>query len=256
MRSLLLLLALSPFALFASDEVPDMSAYRNLKIDYSVYEKAALSREKDEKILLSTALNSAQLFSEKGKFSRAPSWKSLEDLQERFEHIRDDRFLGHPQSPRRIPWMYPHDGCYARAAMVNRLAFRMYIPIPRKVFAFGNLRVKTKNAKAGVVGWWYHVAPIVEVQGSKYVLDPSIEPKHPLPLKDWLSRMGNPNKIKVSICETGTYTPGDSCTKETDGMELRAERAEETFLKREQESLKKMGRNHARELGDVPPWKN
>ena len=120
-----------------------------------------------------------------------------------FEAIRDGKILKDNQQSRRITWRYPHDGCYARAALVNKEIFQKFIPIPQKIFAFGNLRVQTSNSNRGVIGWWYHVGPVVEVNHEKYVLYPAIEPTKPLQLKEWLGRMGILSKIKISICNTG-----------------------------------------------------
>jgi hypothetical protein len=251
--TLLLLLSLIPFATHASESI---LAYRHLKTDYSVYEQRALSKELDDKILRKTPLNTARYFSDT-KVPPATHWRSLEDLQIRFEEIRDERFLTTPDDPdflRRISWLYPKDGCFTRAALFNRSAFRKFIPIPKKVFAFGNLRVKTPNSLRGVVGWWYHVAPIVQVGDAKYVLDPSIEATRPLELREWLERMGTPEKIKVSICDTGTYSPTDNCDKETDGLELRAEKTAKHYLALEKRELAKLRRNYEKELGERPPW--
>lgn len=251
--TLLLLLSLFPVATYASENI---SAYRHLKTDYSVYEQRALSKELDDKILRTTPMNTARYYSEKN-ITNVTHWRSMEDLQIRFEEIRDERFLTTPENPdfpRRISWLYPKDGCFARAALANRSAFRKFIPIPKKVFAFGNLRVRTANSSRGVVGWWYHVAPIVQVGNTKYVLDPSIEATRPLTLKEWLERMGTPEKIKVSVCDTGTYSPGDNCEKETDGLELRAERTARHYLALEKRELLKLKRNYEKELGEEPPW--
>lgn len=252
------LLALPLFSLsaFALDE--NVSAYRNLKTDYAVYEQRALQKDFDLKILRTTPLNMARLYSEES-LPTPIAWRSVEDLQERFEAIRDERFIklpGEEDFPRRISWLYPKDGCFARAALFNRAAFRKFIPIPNKVFAFGNLKVKTPYAVRGVVGWWYHVAPIVRVGDTKYVLDPSIEATRPLTLKEWLERMGDPKRIKVSICGTGTYSPGDDCDKKTDGLELRAERTERHYLSLEERELKRLGKETISTLGDGPPWLN
>lgn len=254
MKSVLFLcLSLLPLATYAENE--NVSAYRNLKVDYSVYEKKVLQHD-SEKILRSTPLSVARIYSEKA-LPDITSWKSLEDLQERFEDIRDERFLttpARPDFPRRIAWLYPKDGCFARAALFNRTAFRKFIPIPQKVFAFGNLKVKTPFARSGVVGWWYHVAPIVEVGTTKYVLDPSIESTRPLKLKEWLERMGNPGAMKVAICDSGTYSPSDSCERKTDGIELRAEQVEKKYLSLEETELAKLGHESERSLGEEPPW--
>lgn len=202
---LLLLLYLSSSQVFALSSVRSHTfAYRSLKVDYSVYEKRALIQEKQKGLASSgnSALRASKIYSETSFTGKIVRWKSISDMQKRFEEIRDERFLflkSEPDFPRRISWLYPKDGCFVRAALFNRNAFRMFVPVPNKVFAFGNLRVKTVNAARGVVGWWYHVAPIVQVGEEKYVLDPSIDHDKPLPIKEWLSKMGNPSRIKVAI---------------------------------------------------------
>lgn len=251
-----LLLSLFTFSANALVETGNLSAYRPLHIDYSQYEQRALRDEGTQKFLGTSALRTARKYTEV-MLPEATPWSSVEVMQERFEKIRDSRFMTlsrEPDFPRRISWLYPKDGCFARAALFNRNAFQMFIPIPKKVFAFGNLRVKTSNARRGVVGWWYHVAPIVQVGETKYVLDPSIDHEKPLPLKDWLARMGKPERIKVAICNTGTYSPGSDCNKKTDGMELRALNTQKHYLQLEEQELRRMGRNAEDELGENPPW--
>jgi hypothetical protein len=239
---LILFLIFSQVYAFDSD-----SAYRNEAVDYTIYEQRAL---KAHNLSLSrtrgrrSPLTVARKF-EPSTLPATTNWKSLDVMQKRFERIRDERFLPWKQNPgilRRSSWFYPDDGCFARAALANRNIFRWFHPVPDKIFVFGNLRVKTSNSPRGAVGWWYHVAPIVEVNQEKYVLDPSIEFSRPLPLVEWLSRMGNPDKMKVAICASGTYSPGSDCEEETHGMELRAERAQQYYLDLEWLRLKRLGR--------------
>lgn len=233
------------------------SAYREPDTDFSHY----IQDEGDEiqnRALTETPLRTAKKFIPENELPKATSWANKELLQERFEKLRDMRFLDWKKRegfPRRLSWMFPDDGCFARAALVNRNAFREYIPIPKKVFAFGNLRVETDNSPRGVVTWWYHVAPIVEVDSVKYVLDPALEPSRPLKLQEWVELMGTPEKMKVSICDSGTYFPRDNCNKESDGMELRAEKAQAYYLNLEWKRLERLGRDAEIELGEAPPWK-
>lgn len=253
MKLFLFLIAFSSTQVMAEKEI---SAYRNPKKDYTFYEKRVLRSLSKEKMLRLSPLGSARAF-RNGEFPSVTQWRSALDMQERFEEARDMRFLktGRGQSfLRRISWLYPHDGCYTRAALFSRNMFRLFVPIPDKVFAFGNLRVKTPNHQYGYATWWFHVASIVEVEKKKYVLDPAIEPKHPLPLEEWLRRMGDPQKIKVSICNSGASAPTSDCMSESDGMELTAVQQQKYFLDLEWNLLKKLGRNPERELGDHPPW--
>jgi hypothetical protein len=240
---------------WASSDNP--SAYREPDTHFSHYIQD-FNDEIQNRSLVETPLRLSKKFIPENELPKATAWTNKELLQERFEKLRDMRFLNWKRGeefPRRLSWMFPDDGCYARAALFNRNAFREFIPIPKKVFAFGNLRAETDNSPRGVVTWWYHVAPIVEVDSVKYVLDPALEPNHPLELKEWLDLMGTPEKIKVSICSSGTYTPSDNCSKESDGLELRAERAQAYYLNLEWKRLERLGRQAEVELGDSPPWK-
>lgn len=237
---ILLLCLLSINTTFAQDHA-ELSAHRDLEVDYSLYqgpiEKTAVKR---------SPLNTAKLYNEV-TLPKATSWASIEVMQSRFESLREDRFLiwkVKPEAQRRLTWFYPDDGCFARASLAMRSLFRLYAPLASKVFAFGNLRVKTKNSPRGAVGWWFHVAPIVEVKGVKYVLDPSIEFGAPLTLKDWLTRMGNPAKMKVSICNSGAYAPSSNCDKKSDGIETRAEIAEQHYLGLEWKRMVELKREH------------
>lgn len=221
------------------------SARRKLGKDFLSYQKQFERKFSNYELKHSgkSALRSAVRYSE-GFTSETTRWKP-ENLQARFETIRDAKYLIWRQKPevmRRASWLYPDDGCWTRAAIAIRTAFQQFYPLPGKVYAFGNLRVKTKNSPRGVVGWWYHVAPIVSVNEEKYVLDPAIEWSRPLTLKEWLGRMGKPEKIKVAICSSGTYSPGDGCKKETNGLEIGAERVQQSYLGLEWKRMVKLNR--------------
>lgn len=246
MRKGFVIFILSSFVSQLAHSYDPVLAYRKLDKDYTLYEARAFAHAgpDEEKERRKTPLGISKKYDE-AILPKATAWKSMEVLQKRFEAMRDAKFLVWRQRPevlRRASWLYPDDGCFARAALANRNLFRWFHPVPNKVFAFGNLRVKTSNSPRGAVGWWYHVAPIVEVKKVKYVLDPAIEPSRPLILKEWLSRMGVPEKIKVAICGSGTYSPGDNCEKETEGLELRAERAQQYYLTKEWQRLVRLGR--------------
>lgn len=189
---------------------------------------------------------------------KATEWENTTVMTQRFESFRDLRFMttpSKPNFPRRSSWMYPDDGCFARAALAVRNLMQMSVDAPKKVFAFGNLVVQTANSPSGSVSWWYHVAPLVEVAGQKYVLDPAIYPAGPLKLEEWLAKMSNsPQDIEVAVCESGAYTPGDDCKKVSDGVESNAEADQVSYLEYEWDRLVELNRNPDEELGDNPPW--
>lgn len=189
---------------------------------------------------------------------KVTEWESVEVMNERFKRIRDLRFLRERDRPdflRRISWLYPDDGCYARSQLSNLNFADWEIPVPDKVFAFGDLAVDTPNSPHGSVSWWYHVAPIVQVQGVKYVLDPAIEPTRPLTLDEWLERQNSePGEVKVSICRSGTYSPYSVCSRRIMETQTSALRDQIRLLGYEWERLEELGRDPERELGHEPPW--
>ncbi len=206
----------------------EMSAVRDPQKESEFYEEKFLGPKRFERSTGGSAHGRSQVSPEES-LPLSQHW-SPGTLQARFEMMRDFPIVDGKWTP---SWRYPEDGCYARASMANKTAFHQFFPLPGKVFAFGNLTVQTSFSPRGSVSWWYHVAPVVEVDGEKYVLDPAIEFTRPLSLKEWLGRMGDPSRIKVSFCGSGTYVPSDSCDKETDGLELGALRSQRSYLKLE-----------------------
>ena len=96
-----------------------------------------------------------------------------------------------------IPFLYPDDGCWARAHEMCRLMIVMGHS-PRKVWIQGNLCVSTKNKPNCVVWWGWHVAPTLCVRGPKFfqtqtmVIDPSLFTT-PVSKATWKGVQGDPN---------------------------------------------------------------
>ncbi len=251
-----LILIFSASQVFAIDN--EYSATREPGTSYKAYmSRARALSEQDVIEKRVTPMGTSEHFGQ-ATLSEATVWESEEVMLERFKQFRDLRFLyeeDRPDFARRSSWMYPDDGCFARAALANRNLAQMNYPVPKKVFAFGDLYVESPNAQDGSVSWWYHVAPLVQIGSEKYVLDPAISPKAPLKLAEWLAKMNSdPASIEVAICESGTYTPGDDCTRVTDGEEKGAEADQSYYLRAEWQRLDSLGRDPVRELGEFPPW--
>jgi len=238
------------------------SPYRDPNISYKLYKWGAANSylaERSSNVYGKSAKQMAKLYNP-AQIPIVTEWNSEEELQSLFERVRDFRFTTTRHDPgflRRISWLYPDDGCYMRAAIANyNLHYYFGVTIPNKVFAFGDLTVKTPNTRTGATSWWYHVAPIVQVKGQFYVLDAAIEPRYPLKLQDWLSRMsgGQPNRLEVAVCGSGTYMPADDCSQISDRIEQRAHGDQPYFFELEWERLEELGRDPRKELGDEPPW--
>lgn len=195
---------------------------------------------------------------EKLDLQSLPKWDSLETLQLAFEMIRDFRFLNgisHPGFLRRDTWLYPDDGCYARAALAKQNLQDWGFPSVKKLFAFGNLHVMTKNSPDGAVNWWYHVVDAVLVNNRPYVLDPSIDPLRPLTLNEWRRQLGDQKTaITFAICSHNTYTPYDTCATPYPGDDSTALLDQLGFLDSEWDRLVALQRDPNFELGNQPPW--
>jgi hypothetical protein len=93
-----------------------------------------------------------------------------------------------------IPFLYPDDGCYARAHEMCRL-MRLQAIEAEKIWIFGNLHPDTSNHPDCAVGWWYHVAPTLQVNTAmgieKRVIDPSLM-SGPATEDDWRNRQADP----------------------------------------------------------------
>ena len=178
-----------------------------------------------------------------------------------FEYVRGNRELDDPTEPsflRRIPWLYPQDGCWIRASLAGQWAEREKYSSPHKLFIFGNLNVVTANSVAGKVTWWFHVvAAIRDSAGDLFVLDPAIHAAGPMKLKDWvLTMVADVKDAKLSLCSAHTYEPYDDCEATTAGAGLNAKSDITYYLTMERSELNELGRNVDDELGDLPPWKS
>lgn len=95
-----------------------------------------------------------------------------------------------------IPFLYPDDGCWARAHEMCRLMIGMGLS-PKKVWIDGNLHVATRNNPQCMVYWGWHVAPTLCVRGTelfssqRMVIDPSLFTT-PVTEAAWMAVQGDP----------------------------------------------------------------
>ncbi|MGZ8284720.1 MAG: protein-glutamine glutaminase family protein [Allosphingosinicella sp.] len=99
-----------------------------------------------------------------------------------------------------IPFLFPDDGCWARAHEMARLMIDLG-PVPRKVWISGNLHTLTRNNPNCFVGWGWHVAPTLCVRrrwlwfwwwwGTRMVIDPSMFTT-PVTVAAWKAAQGDP----------------------------------------------------------------
>lgn len=162
-----------------------------------------------------------------------PEWERREKLESAFQRIRDDRFIAlgdETAELRGISWSYFYDGCFARAAGAAAYLEEVGHRRPAKLFIFGDLTFE--SASSEVVSWWFHVAPVVSVNGTPYVLDPAIEPDRPLEVREWVMRLAyDPDQVQVSVCNPFTYMPDDLCYLSGPEAENRAEDELRDFIR-------------------------
>lgn len=125
-----------------------------------------------------------------------------------------------------IPFQYAWDGCHARAHKMCWVINNKFKYDTHKIFSIANdhvgewLCVQAQKWGGCCIRWWYHVAPLVNVNtpaGVKaYVFDPSMFDQ-PVLLSTWLHAQENPvcssgytaNVTKISLQPTSSYKPND-----------------------------------------------
>jgi hypothetical protein len=112
-----------------------------------------------------------------------------------------------------IPFLYPDDGCWARAHEMCRLMINLGLR-PRKVWIQGWLRVDTKNNPNCFVRWGWHVAPTLCVRGpslfqsQRMVIDPALFTT-PVSKATWKGIQGDPNATLTDTAASD-YLWGDA----------------------------------------------
>ncbi len=190
-------------------------------------------------------------------FSLVPVVATYDEMIHLFKVIRDTRFLymkGNPEFERRISWLYPDDGCFARAALSVMKLEQEHFLKPAKIFAFGDLRLETPYSPSGHVSWWYHVSTVVNYMGTIYVLDPSLNPDGPLLVDDWYTKMGDNAALSGVVCNASTYAPFDHCFQDSTVTEERILREGNSFLALEWKRISFLGFEPVSFLGNNPPW--
>lgn len=189
---------------------------------------------------------------------QAPIWSSEASNENVFAEIRDERFLQHDDFDRRISWLYPDDGCFMRAEMATNKLIEKSYPAPSKLFIFGELQTNTPNSTNGFVTWWYHVVPIYNVNGQAVVFDPSVDPKRPLPVMEFVQLINANNmpleSIEYAICSSHTVTPYDDCNAPSVQPPEKLINEMGYFLDLEWSRLEQLNRDPYQELGEAPPW--
>ncbi len=209
--------------------------------------------------LLAATVKNSQVAVAQADLSRVPVWSDA-NIKAHFDYSRDLRFQtasNNPNFQRRLTWLYPDDGCYARAELVCSKAAESGLTRPYKLFSFGNLAVRTTNHPNGQVSWWYHVVPVVKSASTNecLVLDAAIDPSKPLPWKDWLlKQVPALTSVKVTVADTNAYDPDSPVTGGANQVSTALSDQKYTFLQYEWDRQVALGRDPNKVLGANPPW--
>lgn len=194
-------------------------------------------------------------------FTQLDAWQNPDDIGKAFVQGRDDRFMSWQidsnDFPRRPTWLYPDDGCYARADVFrDHVKTKGFTETIYKLFVFGNLKVLTKNHPAGSVSWWYHVVPLIYDGVDAFVIDPAIDPSGPMLASDWAKSVNEngDSRISFAICSGITVGPYDACLKPKKDYAADSYVDQSGFFNSEWKRLISLQREPMIELGDLPPW--
>ena len=113
---------------------------------------------------------------------------------------------------RRGPWLYPANGCYAKAAHVSFLAKQKGLSQPGKIYVYGDLEFDSPFAKNGHrVYWRYHMAAAYLFNGQVFIVDPGMS-QSVLTEQQWLNLISpSPQNVRVKYCDENSYSPLSSC---------------------------------------------
>ena len=187
-------------------------------------------------------------------FNSIPSW-SKEEISEGFNVIRDHKYLpcsNVVDNKRAIPWLYPENGCFVKAALAKKLLYLHGYPKIKKLFVFGDCKYRSQWTKTGYVSFKFHVAVATRVESEVYILDPSVEYERPLLLLHWcelLTSESQNKSIEFSLCNDLTVSHNSRCdeTEETHevgirrGMPHTMEFFAMEFLAKEYENIHQLG---------------
>ncbi len=188
---------------------------------------------------------------------RIPEWPAGTNIQSIFKEIRDHKILPDPYDRgtlRRIPWMYPDDGCMIRAAIWIHDFARLHpeLPTPAKLYVSGNLKVSNEFTPVDVE-YTYHVAPAVRIAGDIVVFDPSMDLRAPLTLTNWALKMLPSEKWgRYAVCDSSSFNTKSPCIGNPTG-DREAELVVGEFLRLESERVRELNLN-PRVLSDEHPW--
>jgi len=129
---------------------------------------------------------------------------------------------------------FPHGGCQQRAQIISLLLqtkfgidhYKVWLFAPAALYLKDNRMLHFKDAKGlspdNLMEWSFHVAPIVRMELNdvvdNYVIDPSLDPDHPLLLQDWFNMLGNGDVGQYSFLTPDKYFFNSSYHTDENGI--------------------------------------
>ncbi|MGZ3722530.1 MAG: hypothetical protein ACXVA9_06350, partial [Bdellovibrionales bacterium] len=83
------------------------------------------------------AVDSSTPYADERSLPAVTQWESVAVMNERFAKFRDVRWLQSSDQPgflRRSSWLFPDDGCFARAGLAILNLNKWKMPVPSKIF--------------------------------------------------------------------------------------------------------------------------
>lgn len=232
--------ALVESAVRAPNEPWEEAAERNFERNASISAHLAAPLATPEQWAVPMEQVSSQL-------ANLPEWRGpISGIARAFEIARDERHYsdGKHDFLRRSSWMYPDDGCFVRASHVAASLERAGLVRPGRVFAFGNLKMKTEFNSRGAVYWWYHVAAAYRSGNHIVVIDPAAHYDRPLLLEEWVGRINSkPGATKVALCDTHAYMAAQTCMGGGPEQERGQPSHQKSYLGSEWNRLSRLGKN-------------
>lgn len=206
-----------------------------------------------------TVVDLAKSFRADFDVTALPEWEeSIQSLLTHLKVARDERVYDDPEHDdflRRALWLYPYNGCFTRAAHVAQSMQRQHLRRPGKIFAFGDLELKTQYDPKGKVLWSYHVVPAYRIGDRAVIYDGAIESSRLMSLEEWVARIApDPSAVKLSVCDTYAYFPRHQCFGGGATQERSLVNHVLSYLPDEWDRLKQVGFAPEEVLGNNPPW--
>jgi len=178
-----------PNAAFATFAIEDDAMLALLDTALSEGRIVAFATDDEGRLLGAEALDEdVELFEEENEdaFEEGLEPISQADALALFKYLESKSTTEVNSSRGTVPYLYPRDGCWGRAHSI-------YADIKAeghdsgKIWTYGSLRVRTANRPRCRVGWGWHVAVTINLEGQgRSVIDPSLFDRI-VSVEDWLT---------------------------------------------------------------------